>query len=129
MCDEVPFKSKSPRTTTPTLPPILQTVPTPLMPALTRYMQTPIHLLHDSHAPWTALPSSNGRQPTQFLALLIFRAYACMLLLPTRYTCPRPTFRTGADGAMDVHWANEGATFSTISRIAGCRLEDEEVVG
>jgi hypothetical protein len=117
-------KSISPRTSTLTFPPIPQTAPTPLMLTLTRHMQTPIHLLHDSRTPRASLPPLPSRQPKQFIAFLIFRAHAGVLVPPAQRTCPPPTFRTGADGAMDVRWGDEGAAFSAIFWLAGCRLED-----
>jgi hypothetical protein len=94
------------------------------MPTLTRHMQTPIHLLHDPRTPRTSLPPLPSRQPKQLIAFLIFRAHAGMLVPPAQRTCPPPTFRAGADGAMDVRWGDEGAAFSAIFWLAGCRLKD-----
>jgi len=116
-------KSISPRTSTPTLPPVPQTAPTPVIPTLTRHMQTPIHLLHDSRTPRTALPPLLSRQPKQFFAFLVFRAYAGMLVPPAQRTCLPPTLRTGADSAMDVRWGDEGAAFGAIFWLMGGRLK------
>jgi hypothetical protein len=87
-------------------------------------MQTPIHLLHDSQTLWTALPPLPSCQPKQFFAFLVFHAYARMLVPPAQRTCLRPTFRAGADGAMDVRWWDEVAAYSAIFWPAGCRLKD-----
>jgi hypothetical protein len=94
------------------------------MSTFTRHMQTPIHLLYDSRTPRTALPPLLSCQPEQFFAFLVFGAYARMLVPPAQRTRLPPTFRTGTDCATDVRWGDEGAAFSAIFWLAGCRLKD-----